>query len=643
MAGDSVVFETFCGFFILFAPLAGALFSACFAFSPKRLIAGIVPSALLLMSTLVCAFLLYRFYTADIGIGLIRLYIGDWIVAGEFFSGFNFELDFVSLVMASVVNLVSACVHIYSIGYMAHDKGFNRYFAFLSAFVFSMLFLVMSDNLLGLFIGWEGVGLCSYLLIGFFYHKQSAIFASNEAFIMNRIADLAMLLGIFFIASTADSIYFRDILPLSADLAHSSSPNAPSYEQYKGFLWGGALLFVGAMGKSAQFPFHTWLADAMEGPTPVSALIHAATMVTAGVYLVLRLDELYWYLFDVRVFITYLGAFVALFAASMALVNRDLKRIIAYSTLSQLGYMFVAAGLGMYWIAFFHLVTHAFFKALLFLGAGNVMHACNDELDITKMGGLYKPLRATFVFMFVASLALCGVFPFAGYFSKDLILESAFYTQHFGLWIALLVGAFFTAFYSFRLLMLVFAPRKQAQQSTQHAHEAPNLMLFAMLPLGILAVVAGFFEEYFATSINPLLPELSLEPSDFPHYYLIAITTIVVFGGIAFAIGKYKNGFNDSQPSVLYKLLFHQYYIPKIYEKCIIIPYQKIATFLWQRIECRVIDNIVDSLARMLAKGGEYGKATQSGDLSQSLRLMVFGVFVFLTLMLVGLWEVLSA
>ena len=632
-------FESFCVWFILFAPLVGALFSACFAFTQKRLIAGIVPSVLLLISTVLCAIMLYTFQTQDIF--SIPLEISDWIVAGDFVSGFHFELDFISLAMASVVNLVSACVHIYSIGYMAYDKGFNRYFAFLSAFVFSMLFLVMSNNLLGLFIGWEGVGLCSYLLIGFFYHKKRAVFASNEAFIMNRIADLAMLLGIFFIASSVDSIYFRDIISAVADLAQSNA-HSTQYESYKTFLWGGALLFIGAMGKSAQFPFHTWLADAMEGPTPVSALIHAATMVTAGVYLVIRLSDIYAYLPNVSLFITYLGAFVALFAASMALVNRDLKRIIAYSTLSQLGYMFVAAGLGMYWIALFHLVTHAFFKALLFLGAGNVMHACNDELDITKMGGLHKPLKATFAFMLVASAALCGVFPFAGYFSKDLILESAFYSEHFGLWIMLLVGAFFTAFYSFRLLMLVFAPNKQTQQATQHAHEAPNLMLFAMLPLAILAVVAGFFEELFAQHLA-FLSKVSFKQSDFPHYYLAIIATIVVFGGIIFAIQKYKNGFRDSPHTLLYKVLLNQYYIPQFYEKYIIVPYQKIATFLWQKVECKVIDNIIDSLARLLAKGGECERVTQSGDISQSIRLMVFGVFIFLALMLVGLWEVLSA
>lgn len=636
---DSINFESFCVMFILFAPLVGALFSACFAFVPKRLVAGIVPSVLLLVSTILCAIMLYAFQTQDIF--LVGVDIADWIVAGDFVSGFHFELDFISLVMASVVNLVSACVHIYSIGYMAHDKGFNRYFAFLSAFVFSMLVLVMSNNLLGLFIGWEGVGLCSYLLIGFFYHKSRAVFASNEAFIMNRIADLAMILGIFFIASSADSIYFRDILSVVQDVTHSNT-SATGYESHLAFLWGGALLFIGAMGKSAQFPFHTWLADAMEGPTPVSALIHAATMVTAGVYLVIRLSELYVYLPNVSLFITYLGAFVALFGASMALVNRDLKRIIAYSTLSQLGYMFVAAGLGMYWIALFHLVTHAFFKALLFLGAGNVMHACNDELNITKMGGLYRALKATFVFMLVASLALCGVFPFAGYFSKDLILESAFYSEHFGVWVILLIGAFFTAFYSARLLMLVFASSKQVQQSSQHAHEAPNLMLFAMLPLAILSVVAGFFEEIFAEHLA-FLSKVSLQSSNFPHYYLIAITTVVVLGGIVFAINKYKNGFSESKTNALYNLLLNQYYIPQLYEKCIIIPYQKIATFLWQHIECKVIDSIVDSLGRFLTKSGECGKAMQSGDLSQSLRLMVFGVFVLLGLMIIGLWEVLGA
>ncbi|MBD3768463.1 MAG: NADH-quinone oxidoreductase subunit L, partial [Gammaproteobacteria bacterium] len=356
----------------------------------------------------------------------------DWIVAGDLNIPFGFIVDQVSVTMMFVVTLVSTVVHVYSIGYMDHDKSFNRFFSYLSAFVFSMLVLVMSDNFAGLFIGWEGVGVCSWLLIGFWYHKAdvtrdinpsiSPSWAANEAFIMNRIADLGMLVGLF--------IIYWNVGSLQYDVVFDAIPNMTQIV----ITTAAIALFIGAMGKSAQFPLHTWLTDAMEGPTPVSALIHAATMVTAGVFLVIRANPIFAVTPDVSYFIAALGTFVAFFAASMALVNRDLKRIIAFSTLSQLGYMFAAAGLGAYWIALFHLGAHAFFKALLFLGAGNVMHAMHDELDIFKMGGLKKAMRGTYLYMGLASLALAGIPPLAGFFSKDAIIETAFNEGSLILW-----------------------------------------------------------------------------------------------------------------------------------------------------------------------------------------------------------------
>lgn len=610
------------GLFVLFAPLAGALWAGVFSLQKRRLISALVPCVLLALSLLACIFLalnLPYFLSNE-----FRFALFDWIVAGDFWSRLDFAINPLSLAMMSVVSFVSLCVHIYAIGYMWEDRGFNRFFAFLSAFVFCMLFLVMSDNLLGLFIGWEGVGLCSYLLIGFYYERKSANFASIEAFVMNRIADLAMLLGIFLIAMEFHSVSYYDIFET---LRYG--------EVDEGILtWICALLFVGAMGKSAQFPLHTWLADAMEGPTPVSALIHAATMVTAGVYLLLRLSGLYEGIIEVNSFIALLGAFVALFAASMALVNKDLKRIIAYSTLSQLGYMFVACGLGAYALALFHLCAHAFFKALLFLGAGNVMHAANDELNITKMGGFSKKLKITATFMTIASLALCGIYPFAGYFSKDLILESAFYTQHYGLWLMLLLGAFCTAFYSFRLLMLVFfAP------STHHfhLHEAPRFMLLAMLPLGILAVVAGFFEGWFMGFVDSMFPQFLQDSKNAPlnHASLIALTLSISALGIILAIFMYKNG-AKIHTNFLHKILENQYYIPKLYEVCIIKPYAKLSAFLWEKVELKVIDFIVDFIAKGLQKMGFNQKPLQSGNLSQSMCLMVFGALCLFALMAFG-------
>jgi len=331
----------------LFSPLVGSLFAALFGASPKTKIAGIVPSILLGVSFLSSLILL----VLVMGTGLtLHVEMMTWMATGDLYIPFGFVVDEVSVTMMIVVTLVSTVVHVYAIGYMDHDKGFNRFFSYLSAFVFSMMILVMSDNFAGLFIGWEGVGLCSWLLIGFWYHKESASWAANEAFIMNRIADLGMLIGIFLIYWNTGTLQYEEAFAVMPSLSTDI------------LTWMGIFLFIGAMGKSAQFPLHTWLADAMEGPTPVSALIHAATMVTAGVYLVVRANPLYELIPSVGLFIASLGAFVALFAASMALVNRDMKRVIAYSTLSQLGYMFAAAGLGAYWVALFHLMAHAFFS-----------------------------------------------------------------------------------------------------------------------------------------------------------------------------------------------------------------------------------------------------------------------------------------
>ena len=485
-----------------------------------------------------------------------------------------------------------------------------------------MLILVMSDNFAGLFICWEGVGLCSWMLIGFWYERDSASFAANEAFIMNRIADLGMLLGIFLIYWTFGTLSYEEVL-------------SSVYEAPKGILIAiGILLFVGAMGKSAQFPLHTWLADAMEGPTPVSALIHAATMVTAGVYLVIRANPLYAMIPEIGFLIASLGAFVALFAATMALVNKDLKRIIAYSTLSQLGYMFVAAGLEAYWIALFHLATHAFFKSLLFLGAGNVMHAMHDRLDISKMGALYRPLKITAILMILASIALAGIYPFSGFFSKDKILEAAFGSGAYVLWGVLLLGAFLTAFYSFRLIMLVFFGEKKHEE--EHPHEAYSYMLYAMLPLGILAIFAGFFEPTFHHFVTQTLPDFSANLESQTIWNLIFLTSFVSLSGIAFAVWKYKKGgFSPKwQETFIYQLLSHQYYIPMLYDKLFIQNYMRFSKVAWLIDKC-VVDFVVDMIARFLNSSGESMQWIQGGNLSKMLKIMFFGVVVLLLLVLI--------
>jgi len=602
----------------LFAPLVSSLFVALFAARPKMLFTGIVASMLITISMIASFVLLIDVNTY----GPLHVTMMDWITAGNLEIPFGFVVDEVSVIMMVTVTLVSTIVHIYSIGYMDHDKSFNRFFSYLSAFVFSMMILVMSDNFVGLFIGWEGVGLCSWLLIGFWYHKHSASWAANEAFIMNRIADLGMLMGLFLIYWNVGSFQYDDVF------ASVKSMDVTLLATI------GMFLFIGAMGKSAQFPLHTWLADAMEGPTPVSALIHAATMVTAGVYLVIRCGELYTLIPEVGFAIASLGAFVAVFAASMALVNNDLKRIIAYSTLSQLGYMFVAAGLGAYWIALFHLMTHAFFKSLLFLGAGNVMHAMHDELNIKKMGGLYGSMKATAILMSVASVALAGIYPFAGFFSKDKILEVAFNEGAYFLWFALFIGAGLTAFYSFRLVMLVFFGEKEYVKYGLHPHEAQPFVIYALLPLGLLAVVAGFLEHTFEGFVTRLLAKYEINIAHGTEALLIAGTLGIAVSGIAFAVFMYKRGgFPKSlEERSVYKLLSNQYYIPKLYELYIMRPFSALATFAWLKIDTKIVDFTVDMIAKIIYSTGQNARKMQSGNLSDMLRLMVVGMIALLAL-----------
>ena len=616
----------------LFAPLVGSLFAALFGMSPKRQLTGVVTSILLFVSFFSSAKLLIHV----IEHGEVHVKLMDWIVAGDMYIPFGFNVDAVTAVMMTVVTLVSTVVHIYSNGYMEHDKGFNRFFSYLSAFVFSMMVLVMSDNFLGLFIGWEGVGVCSWLLIGFWYHKEdvgrdvnpsiSPSWAANEAFIMNRIADLGMLVGIFLIYWNVGSLQYDEVFEMVPGLDHGL------------LVMIGIFLFIGAMGKSAQFPLHTWLADAMEGPTPVSALIHAATMVTAGVYLVIRANPLYELIPEVSYFIASLGTFVAIFAASMALVNRDLKRIIAYSTLSQLGYMFAAAGLGAYWVALFHLAAHAFFKALLFLGAGNVMHAMHDELDIFKMGGLKKVMKWTYIYMGVASLALCGIWPLAGFYSKDTILEVAFNEHTYIIWFVLWITAGMTAFYSFRLVFLTFWSDERYKKLGFHPHEVQNYVLWGMLPLGILAVVFGWYKEPFMEFVTEMLP--AYEMSEHTHHMVTTLTiatTLIALGGILLAFRLYSVRLRRDErveKSKIYKVLSNQYYIPIFYENTISKPYAELSEIAWKEVDMQVVDATVDGIANLIEESGDAARQVQSGNLSDYLRWIAIGAIALAVLAL---------
>lgn len=612
----------------LFSPLVGSLFASLFGASKKNIIAGVVPS-LLLFTSFVASSILLAFVLST---GQhVKVEMMTWMATGDLYIPFGFLVDQVSVTMMMVVTIVSTIVHVYSIGYMDHDKSFNRFFAWLSAFVFSMMVLVMSDNFAGLFIGWEGVGLCSWALIGFWYHKESATWAANEAFIMNRIADLGMLIGIFLVYWNTGTLQYAEAFAAMPGLEHAT------------LVWMGIFLFIGAMGKSAQFPLHTWLADAMEGPTPVSALIHAATMVTAGVYLVVRANPLYDLIPSVGIFIASLGAFVALFAASMALVNRDMKRIIAYSTLSQLGYMFVAAGLGAYWVALFHLMAHAFFKALLFLGAGNVMHAMHDELDPFKMGGLKKVMKGTFIMMTLASVALAGIFPFAGFFSKDLILEVGFVEHHYIIYSVLLFTAGLTAFYSFRLIALIFHGEERYKIFGVHPHEAYKFMLIAMSPLLLLAVTAGALKMTYFEMVTAVLPATEYHVHSAATYWIMTIgTQLFVIAAIAFAYKKYANssvkvpdGTSAMENRLCYKVLWNQYYIPYFYEEYFVKPYRELSSVFWRYVDMKVVDATVDGIANILYATGEKTRVMQNGNLSTMLRWMVVGLVVLLSLAVV--------
>ncbi|SHG80183.1 NADH dehydrogenase subunit L [Cognatiyoonia sediminum] len=497
---------------ILFAPLVGALLCGFGWKFIGETTAQWVATSLLFLAAILSWIVFLTFDGTTESITILR-----WIESGTLSTDWAIRMDRLTAIMLIVITTVSALVHLYSFGYMAHDDHFAkgvsyrpRFFAYLSFFTFAMLMLVTSDNLIQMFFGWEGVGVASYLLIGFYYKKPSANAAAIKAFVVNRVGDFGFALGIFGIYWVTDSVKFEDIFAMTPQLAEMTMP----------FLWAewnvanllAFLLFVGAMGKSAQLLLHTWLPDAMEGPTPVSALIHAATMVTAGVFLVCRMSPLYEYAPETQQFIVFLGATTAFFAATVGLVQNDIKRVIAYSTCSQLGYMFVAAGVGVYSVAMFHLLTHAFFKAMLFLGAGSVIHGMHHEQDMRNYGGLKDKMPYTFWAMMIGTLAITGVgipllyigFPigFAGFVSKDAIIESAFAADAgYAFWM-LVVAAFMTSFYSWRLMFLTFYGEPRGDKHThEHAHESPGTMLTPLAVLSVGAIFSGmvFYGPFFGS------------------------------------------------------------------------------------------------------------------------------------------------
>ncbi len=569
----------------------------------------------------------------------------EWINSGDFVANWSINIDPLSSVMLVVVTVVSALVHIYSIGYMSDDPHKPRFMSYLSLFTFSMLVLVVSDNFLQLFFGWEGVGLCSYLLIGFWYKKETANNAAIKAFIVNRIGDFGLAVGIFIIFFFFGSINFEEIFQA-----------VPEISEKKLFFFGLEVnlitliclfLFIGAMGKSAQFLLHTWLPDAMEGPTPVSALIHAATMVTAGVFLVVRCSPLFEYSQVALNMVAIVGMVTAIFAASVALVQNDIKKIVAYSTCSQLGYMFFAAGIGAYHVAIFHLFTHAFFKALLFLGSGSVIHAFKDEQDIRNMGGVRKKLPFTYILMLIGTLALTG-FPFlSGFYSKDAIIEFAYLSGSLLGNYVVIIGvftAFLTSIYSWRLFFKIFhGSYNNKKIDITETHESPSVMLIPLVFLGIGSIFAGFLfketfighysNEFWQTSIF-FINEIK---HDYIPLWLFLITPILVVISIPLSFYYYISNTkileelkNNILP--LYKFLLNKWYIDELYDFLFVNPAKKIGSFFWKRGDIGTIDKFgPDGISKLIKIISNKTGRLQTGFIYDYAFVMLIGLSILLT------------
>ena len=631
---------------IIFLPLIGSILG----FLGKSLIKYFSEITTSLFVSISAVFSIILFWDGIKNDAYGNFKIFEWISSGSFIANWSINIDPLSSVMLVVVTFVSALVHIYSIGYMSHDPHKPRFMSYLSLFTFSMLVLVVSDNFLQLFFGWEGVGLCSYLLIGFWYKKESANNAAIKAFIVNRVGDFGLALGIFLIFFYFGTINFQEVFDLS-----------PQFTEKKLVFFGietslitliCLFLFIGAMGKSAQFLLHTWLPDAMEGPTPVSALIHAATMVTAGVFLVVRCSPLFELSQTALNLVTIVGMITAIFAASVALVQNDIKKIVAYSTCSQLGYMFFAAGVGAYHVAMFHLFTHAFFKALLFLGSGSIIHAFKDEQDIRYMGGVRKKLPYTYLFMLIGTLALTG-FPFlSGFYSKDAIIEFAYLRNsslgNYAATIGILT-AFLTSIYSWRLIFKTFhGPYNNSKITINETHESPIVMLGPLLFLAIGAIFSGYiFKEMFIGNQSNdfwkssifFLNEIKHET--IPFWFLI-ITPVLVVSSIPISYYYFVSNTkileefkNTNLP--LYNFLLNKWYIDELYESVFVRPAKKIGSFFWKKGDLGFIDRFgPDGISKLIKKISDKAGIFQTGFIYDYAFVMLIGLSILLTYLILN-------
>ena len=564
--------------------------------------------------------------------------IFDWISAGTVKIPFSFLIDPLSALMLLIVTGIGFLIHVYSTGYMNHDAGFGKFFSYLNLFIFFMLLLVLGSNYVVMFIGWEGVGLCSYLLIGFWFSNAAYASAAKKAFIMNRIGDLGFLIAVFLIFTTFNSVEFANVFPQAANMVSGDST----------LILITALLFVGAIGKSAQIPLFTWLPDAMAGPTPVSALIHAATMVTAGIYMIARSNILFTLAPETLAVVSIIGLATLLMAAAIAVSQTDIKKVLAYSTVSQLGYMFLGLGVGAYTGAFFHVITHAFFKALLFLGAGSVIHAMSNEQDMRNMGGLRKKLPLTFLTMMVGTIAIAGIPPFSGFFSKDEILAHV-YEHNKVFWMIAVIGAMFTSFYMFRMMYLTFnGSFRGTTDQEHHLHESPASMTIPLIVLAVLSALGGligipavlggghWLENFLAPVFEVSKSKTNALTLDHTtEYVLMALSVTAALLSMLYAYVRYvKQGHipaNDrTDRGLLARLSYNKFYIDQVYHSFITRPLDTLSGFFYKTVDKAGIDGIVNGFGKGAVEASKSFRLLQTGMVGFYIFMMVAGILALL-------------
>jgi NADH-quinone oxidoreductase subunit L len=562
-----------------------------------------------------------------------EIFLFDWISAGALKIPLSFLVDPLSSIMLLIITGIGFLIHIYSIGYMHDDAGFGKFFSYLNLFIFFMLLLVLGSNYIVMFIGWEGVGLCSYLLIGFWFTNSSYAAAAKKAFVMNRIGDLGFLIAVFLIFTTFGSVEFAKVFPLAGNMLPGNSTIALI----------AILLFVGACGKSAQLPLFTWLPDAMAGPTPVSALIHAATMVTAGIYMIARSNVLFDLAPVVQHIIAIVGLATAVLGAVIAITQTDIKKVLAYSTVSQLGYMFLGLGVGAYNGSFFHVITHAFFKALLFLCAGSVIHAMHHEQDMRHMGGLRKKLPVTFITMLIGTIAISGLPPFSGFFSKDEILAHV-YEHNKVMWAIGVFTAFLTAFYMFRMIFLTFfGTYRGTHHAEEKIHESPSSMTFPLIVLAVLSAVGGAIgipealggHHWLSGWLAPVISQHTAAEDFATEYILMAVSVIGVVISIIIAYVKYVKQnhvpvADEARRTALANLSYHKFYIDEIYDMLIRRPLDAISGFFYKIFDQKIVDGIVNGLGWSTSEASKSVRLLQSGNVGFYIFMMVAGIISLL-------------